>query len=86
MLEDEAKKSVGELGSHYRLQVQLQTLQHVVRVLGEPMVDSPGKKDVIQLKSKNTNLQISITFDIKKERDFIALSWFRSPKNKNLQN
>ncbi len=50
VLEYEAKKSVGEFRSHYRLQVQLQALQQVVRILGEPMVDSPEKKEIENFK------------------------------------
>ena len=41
VLENEAEESVGQLGSHHRLQVQLQSLQHVVGVLGEPVINSP---------------------------------------------
>ena len=44
MLENEAEESVGQLGSHHRLQVQLQALQHVVGVFREPVVNSPGKQ------------------------------------------
>jgi hypothetical protein len=44
VLENEVKESVGQLGAHDGLQVQLQALQHVVRVLCHPVVDSPEKK------------------------------------------
>jgi hypothetical protein len=43
VLENEVKESVGQLGAHDGLQVQLQALQHVVRVLCHPVVDSPEK-------------------------------------------
>lgn len=58
-LEDEVEDSLGDLGAHGLLQVQLVALDHVVRVLGTPPDHHPAQNNSIPSVQLKSHIKVS---------------------------